>query len=100
MSVPQLDPPPVVLEAPRAPEMVSPFRLFEVLWRRKGTLFLAATAVLLAAVPRIMALPSRFEGLALGLDGTRTNKLPGLQPAGTAAQSEVTEVRTQGAALR
>jgi len=100
MSVTQLDPPPVVLEAPRAPEMVSPFRLFEVLWRRKVTLFLVATAVLLAAVPRIMALPSRFEGLALVLVDTRKNKLSDLQAIVTGAQSEVIEVRTQVDVLR
>ncbi len=96
----QLDPPPAATEAPRPPEIVSPFRLFEVLWRRKVTMVVVATAVLLAAVPRIMSLPSRFEGLALVLVDTRKNKLSDLQAIVTGAQSEVIEVRTQVDVLR
>ena len=45
MSVTQLpaEPPPVV--GYRAPEGVSPFKLFEVLWRRRGTLVFVACLV-------------------------------------------------------
>ncbi len=84
----------------RPPEVVSPFKLFEVLWRRKLTLFVVAAAVLLAAVPRILSMPARYEGLALVLVDTRKNKLSDLQAIVTGAQSEVIEVRTQVDILR
>ena len=92
---------PLAVEVPRGPagglagaevrpaEMVSPFRLFEVLWRRRLTLLLVAGTVLLAAVPRILTMPARYEGLALVLVDTRKNKLSDLQAIVTGAQSEV-----------
>lgn len=84
----------------RAPEIVSPFRLFDVMWRRRMTLLLVMAAVLLAAVPRIIAMPSRFEASALVLVDTRKNKLSDLQAFVTGSQSEVIEVRTQVDILR
>jgi len=95
-----LDPSRFAPEAQRPPEAVSPFRLFEVLWRRKVTMLLAVAFVLLAAVPRIMTMPTRYEGLALVLVDTRKNKLSDLQAIVTGAQSEVIEVRTQVDILR
>ena len=97
---------PLVLEAPRpggegrAPEFVSPFKLFDVMWRRRVTLLLVMGIVLLAAVPRIVTLPSRYEASALVLVDTRKNKLSDLQAIVTGTQSEVIEVRTQVDILR
>ena len=84
----------------RPPEFVSPFRLFDVIWRRRVTMLLVMVALLLAAVPRILTLPSRFEAVSLVLVDTRKNKLSDLQAFVTGSQSEVIEVRTQVDILR
>ncbi len=84
----------------RAPEFVSPFKLFDVIWRRRVTMLLVMAAVLLAAVPRILTLPSRYEAVSLVLVDTRKNKLSDLQAFVTGSQSEVIEVRTQVDILR
>ena len=83
-----------------APEIVSPFRLFEVLWRRRITFLVVAAAVLLVAVPRILALPSRYEATAMVLVDTRQNKLSDLQAFVNGTQSDVIAVRTQVDILR
>lgn len=84
----------------RAPEFVSPFKLFDVIWRRRVTMLLVMATVLLAAVPRILTLPSRYEAVALVLVDTRKNKLSDLQAFVTGSQSDVIEVRTQVDILR
>lgn len=84
----------------RPPELVSPFRLFEVLWRRKGTAFVVFVLVLLASVPPILQIPPRYETRSLVLIDTRKNMLSDLQAIASGAQSDAIEVRTQVDILR
>ncbi|MCW3475475.1 Wzz/FepE/Etk N-terminal domain-containing protein [Limobrevibacterium gyesilva] len=94
----------IVGAAPHAgappPEAVSPLRLFAVLRRRRMTVLVVAACVLAVAVPRILALASRYEATALVLVDTRKNKLSDLQAIVGGAQSEAIEVRTQVDILR
>lgn len=84
----------------RPPELISPFRLFEVLWRRKGTIFVVSLLVLAMAIPLILQIPPRYETRSLVLVDTRKNMLSDLQAIASGAQSDAIEVRTQVDILR
>ena len=84
----------------RAPENVSPFRLFDILWRRKLTVLLVAAVVMAVAARQILVLPARYEATSIVLVDTRQNKLSDLQAIVAGAQADSLEVRTQVDILR
>lgn len=89
-----------ILNEARAPDAVSPFRLFDVLWRRKLLIFIIVICLMAGAAVQIASLVPVFEARALVLIDTRRNALSDLQAIVSGSQSDLLQVQTQVDILR
>ena len=84
----------------RAPDTVSPFRLVDLLWRRKVLIFAVVVVLMAGAAVQIASLIPRYETRALILIDTRRNAMSDLQAIVTGSQADLLQVQTQVDILR
>ncbi len=89
-----------ILADARAPETISPFRLIDVLWRRKLLIFIIVTCLMAGAAVQIASLVPAYDARALVLIDTRRNALTDLQAIVSGSQSDLLQVQTQVDILR
>jgi len=89
-----------ILDEARAPETISPFRLIDVLWRRKLLIFIIVTCLMAGAAVQIASLVPTYDARALVLIDTRRNALTDLQAIVSGSQSDLLQVQTQVDILR
>lgn len=89
-----------ILNEARAPETVSPFRLIDVLWRRKLLIFSIVVVLMAGAAIQIASLIPMYESRALILIDTRRNAMSDLQAIVAGSQTDLLQVQTQVDILR
>jgi len=89
-----------VLGDARTPDTVSPFRLIDLLWRRKLLIFSIVICLMAGAAVQIASLIPTYDARALILIDTRRNALTDLQAIVSGSQSDLLQVQTQVDILR
>jgi len=89
-----------ILNEARAPETVSPFRVIDVLWRRRLLIFSIVVVLMAGAAVQIASLVPAYDARALILIDTRRNAMTDLQAIVTGSQSDLLQVQTQVDILR
>ena len=84
-----------ILNEARAPETVSPFRIIDVLWRRKLLIFSVVIVLMAGAAVQIASLIPLYDSRALVLIDTRRNAMSDLQAIVSGSQSDLLQVQTQ-----
>ena len=84
-----------ILNEARAPETVSPFRVIDVLWRRKLLIFSVVIVLMAGAAVQIASLIPLYDARALVLIDTRRNAMSDLQAIVSGSQSDLLQVQTQ-----
>ena len=89
-----------ILGESRPPDTVSPFRLIDLLWRRKLLIFTIIICLMAGAAVQIGSMVPNYDSRALILIDTRRNALSDLQAIVTGSQSDLLQVQTQVDILR
>ena len=89
-----------VIGESRAPDSVSPFRLIDLLWRRKLLIFAVVICLMAGAAVQIASMVPAYDSRALILIDTRRNALSDLQAIVSGSQSDLLQVQTQVDILR
>ncbi len=89
-----------ILNEARAPETVSPFRIIDVLWRRRLLIFCIVVVLMAGAAVQIASMVPAYDARALILIDTRRNAMTDLQAIVTGSQSDLLQVQTQVDILR
>jgi capsular exopolysaccharide synthesis family protein len=84
-----------ILNEARAPETVSPFRIIDVLWRRKLLIFSVVIVLMAGAAVQIASLIPLYDARALVLIDTRRNAMSDLQAIVSGSQADLLQVQTQ-----
>ena len=84
-----------ILNEARAPETVSPFRIIDVLWRRKLLIFSVVIVLMAGAAVQIASLIPQYDSRALVLIDTRRNAMSDLQAIVSGSQADLLQVQTQ-----
>ena len=89
-----------ILNDPGGPDAISPFRLVDLLWRRKVLIFTLVICLMAAAAVQIASMVPIYDSRALVLIDTRRNALSDLQAIVSGSQSDMLQVQTQVDILR
>lgn len=89
-----------ILNDPGGPDAISPFRLVDLLWRRKVLIFTLVICLMAAAAVQIASMVPIYDSRALVLIDTRRNALSDLQAIVSGSQSDLLQVQTQVDILR
>jgi len=89
-----------ILADGRGPDAVSPFRLVDLLWRRKLLIFATVICLMAGAAVQIASMVPIYDSRALVLIDTRRNALSDLQAIVSGSQSDLLQVQTQVDILR
>ena len=89
-----------ILNEARAPETVSPFRIIDVLWRRKLLIFSVVIVLMAGAAVQIASMIPLYDARALVLIDTRRNAMSDLQAIVSGSQADLLQVQTQVDILR
>ena len=84
-----------VLGEVRPPDTISPFRLVDLLWRRKLLIFTVVIVLMAGAAVQIASLIPTYDARALILIDTRRNAMSDLQAIVTGSQADLLQVQTQ-----
>lgn len=84
-----------ILHEARAPETVSPFRIIDVLWRRKLLIFSVVIVLMAGAAVQIASMIPLYDARALVLIDTRRNAMSDLQAIVSGSQADLLQVQTQ-----
>ena len=84
-----------VLGEVRPPDTISPFRLIDLLWRRKLLIFTVVIVLMAGAAVQIASLIPTYDARALILIDTRRNAMSDLQAIVTGSQADLLQVQTQ-----
>ena len=84
-----------VLGEARPPDTISPFRLVDLLWRRKLLIFTVVIVLMAGAAVQIASLIPTYDARALILIDTRRNAMSDLQAIVTGSQADLLQVQTQ-----
>lgn len=84
-----------VLGEVRPPDTISPFRLVDLLWRRKLLIFTIVIVLMAGAAVQIASLIPTYDARALILIDTRRNAMSDLQAIVTGSQADLLQVQTQ-----